>query len=172
MCVLFRLQHPSMAIVKGAGLVMKAIIEEADRGLAMRMQEWALSEGAFPRHLHSALFAQSLDSRVLTNRSAPLTLQLPSVLLPTPLLYTLFSPIHYFSFRRRRFTLYSYDSHVLSLLSLFASFCYSRQTVSSTYLTPLSRSWNKERNKNDCILKLNARNLVSMGIYLKIGLTL
>ena len=73
MCVLFRLQHPSMAIVKGAGLVMKAIIEEADRGLAMRMQEWALSEGAFPRHLHSALFAQSLDSRVLTNRSAHLS---------------------------------------------------------------------------------------------------
>ena len=71
MCLLVRLQHPSMAIVKGAGLVMKAIIEEADRGLAMRMQEWALSEGAFPRHLHSALFAQSLDSRVLTNRSAP-----------------------------------------------------------------------------------------------------
>lgn len=57
-----------MAVVKGAGLVMKAIIEEADRGLAMRMQEWALSEGVFLRHLHSALFAQSLDSRVLTNR--------------------------------------------------------------------------------------------------------
>ncbi|KAG8009572.1 DnaJ-like protein subfamily C member 13, partial [Nibea albiflora] len=56
---LFKLfQHPSMAIVKGAGLVMKAIIEEL-----------ALSEGALPRHLHTSLFTISADQRMLTNRS-------------------------------------------------------------------------------------------------------
>ena len=38
------LQHPSMAIVKGAGLVMKAIIEEGDSETAARMQELALAE--------------------------------------------------------------------------------------------------------------------------------
>merc|ERR1719322_278684 len=45
-------QHPSLAIVKGAGLVMKAIIEEGDSETAARMQELALAEGALPRHLH------------------------------------------------------------------------------------------------------------------------
>ena len=38
------LQHPSLAIVKGAGLVMKAIIEEADSETAAKMQELALAE--------------------------------------------------------------------------------------------------------------------------------
>ena len=41
---LYFLQHPSMAIVKGAGLVMKAIVEEADSETAARMQELALAE--------------------------------------------------------------------------------------------------------------------------------
>ncbi|XP_055340824.1 dnaJ homolog subfamily C member 13-like [Paramacrobiotus metropolitanus] len=61
-------QHPSMAIVKGAGLVMKALIEEGEDDVATKMQELAMSEGALPKHLHIALFTQSLDSRVLTNR--------------------------------------------------------------------------------------------------------
>ncbi|KAM8967651.1 dnaJ homolog subfamily C member 13 isoform 1-T1 [Pelodytes ibericus] len=66
---LFKLfQHPSMAIVKGAGLVMKAIIEEADKEIATKMQELALSEGALPRHLHTAMFTISIDQRMLTNR--------------------------------------------------------------------------------------------------------
>nr|XP_014352446.1 PREDICTED: dnaJ homolog subfamily C member 13 [Latimeria chalumnae] len=66
---LFKLfQHPSMAIVKGAGLVMKAIIEEGDKEIATRMQELALSEGALPRHLHTAMFTISIDQRMLTNR--------------------------------------------------------------------------------------------------------
>ncbi|XP_056376625.1 dnaJ homolog subfamily C member 13 isoform X2 [Hyla sarda] len=66
---LFKLfQHPSMAIVKGAGLVMKAIIEEADKEIATKMQELALSEGALPRHLHTAMFTISVDQRMLTNR--------------------------------------------------------------------------------------------------------
>ena len=58
-----------MAIVKGAGLVMKALIEEGEEDVASRMQELALSEGALPKHLHISLFTQSQDSRVLTNRS-------------------------------------------------------------------------------------------------------
>lgn len=66
---LFKLfQHPSMAIVKGAGLVMKAIIEEGDKEIAAKMQELALSEGALPHHLHTALFTMSLDQRMLANR--------------------------------------------------------------------------------------------------------
>ncbi|XP_031439701.1 dnaJ homolog subfamily C member 13 isoform X5 [Clupea harengus] len=66
---LFKLfQHPSMAIVKGAGLVMKAIIEEGDKEIATKMQDLALSEGALPRHLHTAMFTISSDQRMLTNR--------------------------------------------------------------------------------------------------------
>eukprot|EP00795_Rhopilema_esculentum_P013369 gene13369-4225_t len=67
---LFRLfQHPSVAIVKGAGMVMKAVIEEGDADIAARMQDLALAEGALPRHLHTAMFTMNTnDSRLLTNR--------------------------------------------------------------------------------------------------------
>jgi len=58
-----------MAVVKGAGLVMKAIIEEGDAEIAAKMQDLALAEGALPRHLHTAMFTQSTDSRMLTVRS-------------------------------------------------------------------------------------------------------
>ncbi len=61
-------QHPSLAIVKGAGMVMKAIIEEGTQELATRMQGLSLSEGALPRHLHTAMFTQSIDARMLTMR--------------------------------------------------------------------------------------------------------
>lgn len=61
-------KHPSMAIVKGAGMIMKAIIEEGTAELATKMQELALSEGALPRHLHVAMFTQSIDTRLLTLR--------------------------------------------------------------------------------------------------------
>ena len=48
---LFRLfQHPSLTIVKGAGLVMKAIIEEGELAIGERMQQLALAEGALPQH--------------------------------------------------------------------------------------------------------------------------
>lgn len=67
--IIFKLfQHPSMAIVKGAGMVMKAIIEEGDAEIAAKMQDLALAEGALPKHLHTAMFTQSTDSRMLTNR--------------------------------------------------------------------------------------------------------
>jgi len=65
-----------MAIVKGAGLVMKAIIEEGDAEIAAKMQDLALAEGALPRHLHTAMFTQSIDSRMLTVRSARLFIRL------------------------------------------------------------------------------------------------
>lgn len=61
-------QHPSLAIVKGAGMVMKAIIEEGTQELASRMQGLSLSEGALPRHLHTSMFTQSIDARMLTMR--------------------------------------------------------------------------------------------------------
>jgi DnaJ family protein C protein 13 len=57
-----------MAIVKGAGMVMKAIIEEGTPDLASRMQELSLSEGALPRHLYTSMFTQSIDARMLTMR--------------------------------------------------------------------------------------------------------
>lgn len=66
---LFKLfQHPSLAIVKAAGLIMKSIIEEGDQETATKMQELALCEGALPRHLHTALFTASVDNRLLTHR--------------------------------------------------------------------------------------------------------
>ncbi|XP_078270124.1 dnaJ homolog subfamily C member 13 isoform X5 [Rhinoraja longicauda] len=96
---LFKLfQHPSMAIVKGAGLVMKAIIEEGDKEIATKMQELALSEGALPCHLHTSMFTISSDQRMLTNRQLsrhlvglwtaenPTALNLLKRILPTGLL--------------------------------------------------------------------------------------
>ncbi|GBP27281.1 DnaJ homolog subfamily C member 13 [Eumeta japonica] len=56
--VLFKLfEHPSMAIVKGAGLVMRALVEEGTSGVGTRMQALALAEAALPRHLLTALYA-------------------------------------------------------------------------------------------------------------------
>ncbi|KAL0869621.1 hypothetical protein ABMA27_005874, partial [Loxostege sticticalis] len=56
--ILFKLfEHPSMAIVKGAGLVMRALIEEGGGTVGSRMQALALAEAALPRHLLSALYA-------------------------------------------------------------------------------------------------------------------
>ncbi|CAF0754857.1 unnamed protein product [Brachionus calyciflorus] len=102
--VFYRLfQHPSMAIVKGAGMIMKAIIEEGKPELAVRMQELSLSEGALPRHLHTAMFTQSIDARVLTMRqlsrslvalwctSNPKAVSLLSRILPSGLLQSLYS---------------------------------------------------------------------------------
>ncbi|KAK7077105.1 DnaJ subfamily C member 13 [Halocaridina rubra] len=66
---LYRLfQHPSLAIVKGAGLVMKAVIEEGEGDIPERMQLLALTEGALPRHLFTALYTQTSDGRLLTHR--------------------------------------------------------------------------------------------------------
>lgn len=53
---------------QGAGLVMKAVIEEGENDIPMRMQLLALTEGALPRHLYTALFIQTSDGRLLTHR--------------------------------------------------------------------------------------------------------
>ena len=39
-------QHPSLAIGKSAGLIMKALVQEADEDSSKQLQEFALSEGA------------------------------------------------------------------------------------------------------------------------------
>lgn len=73
--VLFKLfQHPSLAIVKGAGLVMKAIIEEGDLEITKKMQRLALAEGALPKHLHIAMFSPQNDSRHLAFQQLSRTL--------------------------------------------------------------------------------------------------
>lgn len=72
---LFKLfQHPSLAIVKGAGLVMKAIIEEGDPKITEKMQRLALAEGALPKHLHIAMFSPQNDSRHLAFQQLSRTL--------------------------------------------------------------------------------------------------
>jgi len=59
---LYRLfQHPSHTIVKGAGLLMKALIEEGGEEVGARMQALALAEGAVPIHLKTALFTDTKD---------------------------------------------------------------------------------------------------------------
>lgn len=61
-------QHPSLAIVKGAGLIMKALIEEGDANVAKQMQVLALDEAALCRHLLIALYTPSNDSTMATHR--------------------------------------------------------------------------------------------------------
>lgn len=58
-------QHPSLAIVKGAGLVIKAIIQEGEPNVSKRMQELSLAEGALMKHLHIGLFSQFREGRTL-----------------------------------------------------------------------------------------------------------
>eukprot|EP00911_Craspedida_sp_UC1_P001684 UC1_evm1s1278 len=60
--------HPSMAIVKAAGLIMKTIIEEGTPEMCADMQAMALAEGALLSHLQTSLFTQSTDSRLLMHR--------------------------------------------------------------------------------------------------------
>lgn len=51
-------KHPSLAIVKGAGLVIKAIIQEGEPNVSKRMQELSLAEGALMKHLHIGLYSE------------------------------------------------------------------------------------------------------------------
>ncbi|KAF2354993.1 hypothetical protein FHG87_014250 [Trinorchestia longiramus] len=68
--VLYQLfRHPSLAVVKGAGLVLKAIIEEGEDDIPERMQRLSLTEGALPSHLYSALYTRlTADGRLLGQR--------------------------------------------------------------------------------------------------------
>lgn len=54
--------------MKGAGLVMRAIIEEGDAEISGRMQELALAEAALPSHLLTALFTRDDNRRMLVHR--------------------------------------------------------------------------------------------------------
>ena len=66
---LYRLfQCPSHTIIKGAGLIMKAIIEESSPETSGKMQMLALAEGAMPVHLLSALYTKSSENRLLMQR--------------------------------------------------------------------------------------------------------
>lgn len=47
---------------------MKAVIEEGENDIPSRMQQLALTEGALPHHLYTALFTQTADGRLLTHR--------------------------------------------------------------------------------------------------------
>ncbi len=44
------------------------VLQEGDTEIAAKMQNLALAEGALPRHLHTAMYTQSTDNRLLTNR--------------------------------------------------------------------------------------------------------
>lgn len=61
-------QHSSLAIVKGAGLVLRAIIEEGEPQVAYQMQTLALDEAALCRHLLVALYTPSNDTTMATHR--------------------------------------------------------------------------------------------------------
>ncbi|CAL8068163.1 unnamed protein product [Calicophoron daubneyi] len=66
---LFRLfHHPSLAIVRGAGMVMRALIEEGGEDVAREMRSLSLTEGALLYHLLTACFTQGKDSRSLAIR--------------------------------------------------------------------------------------------------------
>ncbi|KAJ9591556.1 hypothetical protein L9F63_001910, partial [Diploptera punctata] len=65
---LFQAINDHLCVVKGAGLVMRAVIEEGDADVAARMQDLALAEGALPRHLIIALFFQGTEGRIITHR--------------------------------------------------------------------------------------------------------
>jgi DnaJ family protein C protein 13 len=58
----------SIPVFQGAGLLMKAIIEEGSEATGQKMQMLALAEGAVPIHLVKALFIKSEDNRLLMQR--------------------------------------------------------------------------------------------------------
>ena len=68
---LFKLfQHDSGAIIKGAGLIMRALIEEGTLEIAKKMQSLALSEGSLLRHMLIGFFTrvQGCDNKSLAQR--------------------------------------------------------------------------------------------------------
>ena len=49
----------------GAGLLMRAVVEEGDESLAARMQQLALSEAALPRHLLTAFYTRKTAGKIV-----------------------------------------------------------------------------------------------------------
>ncbi|OAF70112.1 DnaJ subfamily C member 13 [Intoshia linei] len=67
--ILFKLfQSASPAIVKGAGLILKAMVEEGSNLVAQNIQRLSLSEGALIRHVYNAFFLVTNDGRRLALR--------------------------------------------------------------------------------------------------------
>ncbi|CAH8634236.1 unnamed protein product [Heterobilharzia americana] len=63
---LFRLfHHPSLAIVRGGGMIMRALIEEGGTDVAKDLRNLALTEGALIHHFWIACFTQGKDPRSL-----------------------------------------------------------------------------------------------------------
>ncbi|XP_018647306.1 endosomal trafficking protein, putative [Schistosoma mansoni] len=63
---LFRLYlHPSLAIVRGGGMIMRALIEEGGTDVAKELRSLALTEGALLHHFWTACFTQGNDPRSL-----------------------------------------------------------------------------------------------------------
>lgn len=54
--------------MKGAGLVLRALIEEGEAAVANQMQNLALDEAALCRHLLVALYTPSNDPTMTTHR--------------------------------------------------------------------------------------------------------
>ncbi|KAH8857142.1 DnaJ likeubfamily C member 13 [Schistosoma japonicum] len=57
--------HPSLAIVRGAGMIMRALIEEGGVDVAKELRNLALTEGALLHHFWTACFTQGKDPRSL-----------------------------------------------------------------------------------------------------------
>ncbi|KAK7507621.1 hypothetical protein BaRGS_00001556 [Batillaria attramentaria] len=57
-----------LEMVAANGRIIFKLFQEGDAEIAAKMQDLALAEGALPKHLHTAMFTQSTDSRMLTNR--------------------------------------------------------------------------------------------------------
>ncbi|CAG9563804.1 unnamed protein product [Danaus chrysippus] len=67
--IIFKLfEHPSAAIVKGAGLVSRALVEEGGGGVGAKVQALALAEAALPRHLLHALYTTAPSPARLQRR--------------------------------------------------------------------------------------------------------
>ncbi|EMP31569.1 DnaJ like protein subfamily C member 13 [Chelonia mydas] len=59
-----------LEMVASNGRTLFKLFQEGDKEIATKMQDLALSEGALPRHLRTAMFTISADQRMLTNRDA------------------------------------------------------------------------------------------------------
>jgi hypothetical protein len=66
--IFFKANHKSQTICTKKCNLCVMLTQEGDAEIAAKMQDLALGEGALPKHLHSAMFTQSNDSRMLTNR--------------------------------------------------------------------------------------------------------
>jgi DnaJ family protein C protein 13 len=60
--------HPSIAVMKTASKLMEAITRDSTAEQAAEMQRTALKEGAFLKHLYTAIYSQAVEARLLSRR--------------------------------------------------------------------------------------------------------